>query len=157
MEGKIKWFSEEKGYGFIFGNDGKDRFFHVSAVTGAVLPNNGDQVTFDSMIGKKGLKAQNVVISKTQTGNSSKRSDERVICKSCDKKMIPRVITGPPLVHGHGWTPVPKKSICPFCGNIYQKFSPSRGEKFRLVIFVIFILFFIAFSIKFFAVSTTSF
>ena len=52
--------------------------------------------------------------------------------------MVPRIITGPPLVHGRGgWTPVPKRSVCPFCGATFQKFPPSTGEKVGLVIFLV--------------------
>lgn len=134
MEGKVKWFSEAKGFGFIVGNDGEERFFGVRDIKGADLPNNGDSVAFDVAEGKKGPKATNVTITKKGEG----RSDERATCSSCGKKMIPRIITGPPLVHGQGsWTPVPKKSVCPFCGSIHQKFPPSMGEKIGLVIFII--------------------
>jgi len=73
-----------------------------------------------------------------------KDRDDRVVCPSCGKKMIPRIITGPPVVRpSGGWTPVPKKSICPFCGETYQTFPMSLGEKIGLVFFIIFIIFFI--------------
>jgi ribosomal protein S27E len=76
-------------------------------------------------------------------------ADERETCSSCGKKMIPRIITGPPLIHGQGgWTPVPKKSICPFCGATHKTFPASLGEKIGLtifgVIFLIFVLLFFA-------------
>lgn len=130
MEGKVKWFSKEKGFGFIVGNDGIERFFGVRNIKGVNLPNNGDFVTFESAEGKKGPKALNITIIKK--GESS--SDERETCSSCGKKMIPRIITGPPLVHGQGgWTPVPKKSVCPFCGNLHKKFPPSTGEQVATV------------------------
>ena len=52
--------------------------------------------------------------------------------------MVPRVITGPPLVRpSHGWTPVPKKSICPSCGGLHMKFPASTGEKIGLVAIII--------------------
>lgn len=46
MKGTIKWFSTDKGYGFITGNDNQDRYFHVQAIVGSELPNPGDIVTF---------------------------------------------------------------------------------------------------------------
>ena len=138
MEGKVKWFSEQKGFGFIVGNDGIERFFRVRDIKGVDLPNNGALVEFESAEGKKGPKAINIVI----TSKGESRSDERISCRSCGKKMIPRIITGPPLVHGQGsWTPVPKKSVCPFCGSLHQKFPPSAGEMIGAVIFAIVFVF----------------
>lgn len=136
MEDKVKWFSEEKGFGFIVGSDGIERFFGVRDIKGAELPNNGASLAFDLAEGKRGPKAINITI--TSKGESRSYDDERVSCGSCGKKMIPRIITGPPLVHGQGsWTPVPKKSVCPFCGSIYQKFPPSAGEVIGSVVFFI--------------------
>lgn len=134
MEGKVKWFSEEKGYGFVVGGNDEDHFFGIRDVKGADLPGNGDLVDFESTVGNKGPKAINVKIKQ----KDSTRSDDRVTCGGCGKKMIPRIITGPPLVRPQGgWTPVPKKSICPFCGVTYQEFPASAGEKMSLVIFLI--------------------
>ncbi len=63
------------------------------------------------------------------------RDDARVTCQHCHKKMIPRIITGPPVVRpSHGWTPVPKKSICPFCGGLHMKFPMSSGERVGLFV-----------------------
>ena len=68
---------------------------------------------------------------------ADQREDNRVVCQHCQKKMIPRIITGPPLVRpSHGWTPVPKKSICPFCGGLHMKSPASAGEKVGVVIFL---------------------
>jgi hypothetical protein len=75
--------------------------------------------------------------------------DDRETCGSCGKKMIPRIITGPPLVHGQGsWTPVPKKSICPYCGNTHKEFPPSPGEKIGSVIFTVVFVTFALYIIK---------
>ena len=54
MEGKIKWFSKEKGYGFISVPNSQDRFFHVTNIIGDDLPNNGDIVTFKPETRKDG-------------------------------------------------------------------------------------------------------
>lgn len=63
MDGIVKWFSKEKGYGFITVPGADDRYFHVSQVKGSELPNNGDAVTFEPMIGRNGKpSAKNVVI-----------------------------------------------------------------------------------------------
>ncbi|WP_023218709.1 cold shock domain-containing protein [Salmonella enterica] len=47
MDGVVKWFSEEQGYGFITDKDNNDYYFHVTNVKGASLPKNGHTVYFD--------------------------------------------------------------------------------------------------------------
>jgi CspA family cold shock protein len=60
--GTIKWFDEQKGYGFILSDtDGKEYFVHATAVTdmGRVLE-KGEHVEFEVVEGKKGPQAGNV-------------------------------------------------------------------------------------------------
>jgi cold shock protein len=59
MEGKVKWFNERKGYGFIEGEDGNDYFVHTDAVKSGYL-NEGDAVTFTPAEGDRGKKAEEV-------------------------------------------------------------------------------------------------
>ncbi|VTP17366.1 Cold shock-like protein [Phytobacter ursingii] len=47
MDGIVKWFSEEQGYGFITDKDNNDYYFHVTNVKGASLPKKGQIVYFD--------------------------------------------------------------------------------------------------------------
>ena len=64
-EGKVKWFSSEKGYGFIAHDDGGDDVFvHFSAIQadGFRTLNEGDEVTFEVEQGPKGPQARNVVV-----------------------------------------------------------------------------------------------
>ena len=66
IEGSVKWFSKDKGFGFISVSNSDDRFFHVTNVKGDQLPNNGDSVTFVPKIRKNGkLAAVDVVITST--------------------------------------------------------------------------------------------
>lgn len=61
-KGKIKWFSNQKGYGFITSESGKDVFVHYSAITGEGYKslNEGDEVEFEVTQGPKGEQATNV-------------------------------------------------------------------------------------------------
>jgi len=60
--GKVKWFDNKKGFGFIAQSEGKDVFVHHSSIVGNGYKtlNEGEEVVFDVETGEKGLKAQNV-------------------------------------------------------------------------------------------------
>jgi CspA family cold shock protein len=60
--GKVKWFDNKKGFGFIAQDSGQDVFVHHTSITGAGFKtlNEGDEVSFDVIPSDKGLKAQNV-------------------------------------------------------------------------------------------------
>ncbi len=63
MTGTVKWFNEEKGFGFITSNDGADVFVHYSNIQGEsfrTLEEN-EQVSFDVEETDRGLQAINVV------------------------------------------------------------------------------------------------
>jgi CspA family cold shock protein len=62
MQGKVKWFNAEKGYGFIESEDGKDVFVHFSAIQseGFKSLDEGQSVEFDIVEGARGPQAANV-------------------------------------------------------------------------------------------------
>jgi CspA family cold shock protein len=63
MQGKVKWFNESKGYGFITPDDGeKDLFVHFSEIQGEGFKTlrEGDEVSFNEGQGQKGPQATNV-------------------------------------------------------------------------------------------------
>jgi CspA family cold shock protein len=63
MTGKVKWFSAEKGYGFIEREGGDDIFVHFSAIVdeGFKTLNEGQSVEFEIVEGARGPQAANVV------------------------------------------------------------------------------------------------
>ncbi|MGN0324669.1 MAG: cold-shock protein [Lachnospiraceae bacterium] len=64
MEGTVKWFNAQKGYGFLSTADGKDVFVHFSAIQneeGYKTLNEGQAVEFDVVEGAKGPQASNVI------------------------------------------------------------------------------------------------
>jgi cold shock protein len=62
-QGTVKWFNNEKGYGFISRNSGSDVFVHHTAIQGSGFKslNEGDSIEFEVAQGPKGPQAQNVV------------------------------------------------------------------------------------------------
>jgi cold shock protein len=62
--GVVKWFNDQKGYGFISQENGQDVFVHHTGIqaSGFKSLNEGDKVTFDIEQGKKGPAAVNVKV-----------------------------------------------------------------------------------------------
>ena len=63
MQGTVKWFNADKGFGFITGSDNKDVFVHFSSIktNGFKSLEEGQKVSYDVEQDDRGLKATNVV------------------------------------------------------------------------------------------------
>ncbi|MGD8718577.1 MAG: cold shock domain-containing protein [Candidatus Zixiibacteriota bacterium] len=63
-KGKIKWFNDAKGYGFIEREEGDDVFVHFSAIVGEGFRtlSEGQEVEFEVVQGQKGPQAENVIV-----------------------------------------------------------------------------------------------
>ena len=61
-QGRVKWFNDAKGFGFITRNEGPDVFVHYSQIQGDGFRSltEGQEVLFELIEGPKGLQAQNV-------------------------------------------------------------------------------------------------
>ncbi len=62
VQGKVKWFSEQKGFGFIEQESGEDVFVHYRAITGDGFktPGDGDEIEFEVQHSPGGMQAVNV-------------------------------------------------------------------------------------------------
>jgi CspA family cold shock protein len=64
MNGTVKWFNAEKGFGFITGEDGKDAFAHFSQIKtdGYKTLEEGQKVSYEVVKGPKGPQAEDITI-----------------------------------------------------------------------------------------------
>ena len=75
MEGKVKWFNRNKGYGFIEGDDGEEYFVHHSALAQGTFIQENDRVSFDPAETERGKQAQNVTL--IQKGSEIKEEEKK--------------------------------------------------------------------------------
>ena len=137
IKGKVKWFSSEKGYGFITAYNGKDHYFNVRDIIGTDLPSKGDFAKFKSKKGNKGLWARNVEIITKATKQAVK--DDRVECSNCNRKIVPEIIIRDGRV---------EHFLCPYCGEIVKDFNSNwiasitfpKSIIIGIVIFIIYLI-----------------
>jgi cold shock protein len=74
VKGKIKWFSNVKGYGFVEQEGGQDVFVHYSMIQGEGYKSlaEGDMVSFEIVQGEKGPQASNVVKEESAAADQKK-------------------------------------------------------------------------------------
>lgn len=111
MKGKIKFYKESDGWGFVSGEDDVEYYFNVHQIKSFEgVPRMGDPAEFDvETAGKRGKhpRATNLKIFKKQ------REDDRIICPHCGRRIVPRWRHLQILPF---WE-VPTGSYCPFCGG----------------------------------------
>lgn len=121
MDGKVKWFSRDKGFGFIIAVGGGEHYFNVKDIRGIDLPDIGDVVTFESGENGKGLRALGVtIVSKSMIWKANIEEHKRAECLNCGMQMVPRLIYGRSML---GYRIEPEKSICPYCSFVYRDFG----------------------------------
>ena len=115
QSGKVKWFSEKDGYGFITDEDNVDHYFTIRNIIGAELPMNGQTVEFIAEQGRKGPIASNITLFEQEVTESKLPfKDDRIVCSNCERKIVPRIY----FKNGE-----PEYSVCPFCANTVKTFS----------------------------------
>lgn len=64
MKGTVKWFNEEKGFGFITGEDGKDVFVHFSQINknGFKTLKENEEVEYSITKSVRGMQAENIIV-----------------------------------------------------------------------------------------------
>ncbi len=118
--GMVKFYSEEKGYGFIYHKyRQEDIFFHINDWKNPSVPCANDDVEFEiaeaSKQGKE--KAINIILVKSSTEKKDEnftKNDDRIICTGCKKKIVPRIITSKGSA---------THTMCPYCGEVIKKFG----------------------------------
>jgi len=76
MKGKVKFFNEMKGFGFIAGDDGQEYFVHQSGLNEGVNIRENDAVTFDVEQGDRGPKASNVSLDTAPEAAPEEQAEE---------------------------------------------------------------------------------
>ena len=63
VKGKVKWFNNQKGYGFVVNEEGNDVFIHYSQIQeeGFKTLQEGQEVQFEVIVGEKGEQAKNLL------------------------------------------------------------------------------------------------
>ncbi|PZN70627.1 MAG: hypothetical protein DM484_28110 [Candidatus Methylumidiphilus alinenensis] len=90
----MQWFSHSKGYGFIRGKDGVERFFHVTDLAGGFIPDRGASVFFQSRQDGKGPRAASVRLATGSAAEGHRHSyrNGRMFYPHCGSSIVPRLI-----------------------------------------------------------------
>lgn len=112
MEGKVKFYSTERGFGYLLDDEGNDYFFSVRDLKKFdAPPKMGDLALFEvhPRKDKTSLKAVEVRITAIQ---KQEREDSRIKCPWCGTKMTPRLVFTRTI-----WGMKVNSAFCPYCGG----------------------------------------
>ena len=117
-KGTIKFYSSEKGYGFIYiKHSREDMYFHINDWKNQTPPVVNDDVEFETTISRGKFKAINIRVIKSSAEKKEEnfaKNDDRVICPGCGKKIVPRlIIRDGKALH----------SMCPYCATVVREFD----------------------------------
>ncbi|MAE13667.1 cold-shock protein [Candidatus Woesearchaeota archaeon] len=84
MEGKVKWFNRDKGYGFIEGDDGEEYFVHHSALAEGTFLRDNDRVSFDAAETERGKQARNITL--LQKGSELEQEPEQEAAQEAESE-----------------------------------------------------------------------
>ncbi len=107
--GYIKWFSNEKGYGYITDRNNIDLYFGVKDIIGAELPEYGDQVEYNEYLGREDVPAGKDIIIIERKNPTFKK----IRCESCQADVKPK----PWHFGGTDYTNLKTVYLCPNCGD----------------------------------------
>ena len=139
MNGRVKSFSEDKGYGFLIDSEGEVRYFSASGICGAESIQPGTAVSFDPT--DAGTIAVNV-------------QSLRSTCKNCNNEVVPKVSLQSrlhsPITYSSDWDQEVMRFECPLCGEFFQVLplhdhSRRFAFKITIVICAVFFVFFLVF------------
>lgn len=117
-KGTIKFYSSEKGYGFIYiKHSREDMYFHINDWKNQTPPVVNDDVEFETTISRGKFKAINIRVIKSSAEKKEEnfaKNDDRIICPGCKKRIVPRIITS----KGNA-----SHTMCPYCGAVIKTFG----------------------------------
>lgn len=123
MQGRIKFYNEKEGYGFIQGEDSAEYYFTFHEIKHFTsVPKMADPVSFDVSSTKQNeypvACGVNVLNSKELANEKDNYgSEQKVTCPNCHRNIVPRITT----LNG-----VPVASYCPFCGKQVKEFKEEE-------------------------------
>ena len=137
VEGKVKWFSEEKKYGFITDNDNLDHYFHYDQVLESKDIGIGDKVIFNGYFFRDGYRAKKIRV-------IEKANNDKIKCKNCNQEIIPKIITGE-VIRGRLYDVIPKYIACPVCSHVFEEIKDENNYKRNTLLSSIYLIFFLLF------------
>lgn len=115
LTGRVKWFSAERGSGYVIDSEGIDRFFRVVDVRGYELPRRGMAVEFRPSSNARGPTASQIVLL-SAAPELQAPDDGRVHCHHCNSRVTPRLVV---------YRGVAQRSLCTRCGQELIDYTPG--------------------------------